>query len=203
MSIYKKILGEHFYRMHPMLQKRYGFEDDKTFKATGVMHHITSGPKWLYLFKLFATQRKFLFPEHGINIPFHIINKQQIGPHGEQQVHWERRFYFQKINRDFNALMSLDIDKKLVKDYLGEPSLFYSELTFEVTDQGHLRIESQKQRIVLGKYEFSIPKLFQGNVLVKEDYIEESEAFFIHVMIKNPLIGTLFEYKGEFRSDEL
>ncbi|WP_419958882.1 DUF4166 domain-containing protein [Psychrobacillus sp. BM2] len=203
MSIYKVILGEQFYRLHPMLQKRYGFEDDKTFKATGVMHKITSGPKWLYLFKLFATRRKFLFPEYGTNIPFHIINKQQIGSNGEQQVHWERRFYFQNINRDFNALMSLDKDKQLVKDYLGEPSLFYSELTFDVTDQGHLRIESQKQRIVLGKYEFPIPKLFQGNVLVKESYMEENEAFFIHVLITNPLIGTLFEYKGEFQSDDL
>lgn len=203
MSIYKEILGEQYYKMQPMLQKRYGFEDDKTFKATGVMHKITSGPKWLYLFKLFATRRKFLFPEHGNYIPFHIINKQQIGSNGEQQVHWERRFYFQNINRDFNALMSLEKDKQLVKDYLGEPSLFYSELTFEVTDQGHLRIESQRQRIVLAKYEFPIPKLFQGNVLVKESYMEENEAFFIHVLITNPLFGTLFEYKGEFRSDDL
>lgn len=203
MSIYKEILGEQFYRMHPMLQKRYGFEEAKTFKGTGVMHKITSGPKWLYLFKLFATRRKFLFPEHGNHIPFHIINKQQIGLNGEQQVHWERRFYFQNINRDFNALMTMDKDMQLVKDYLGEPSLFYSELTFEVTDYGHLEIESQKQRIVLGKYELPIPKLFQGNVLVKESYSEENEAFFIHVLIKNPLIGTLFEYKGEFRSDDL
>lgn len=202
MSIYKEILGEQFYRMHPMLQKRYGFKE-KTFKATGVMNKITSGPKWLYPFKSLAVRRKFLFPENGDNIPFYIINTEQIGLNGEQQVHWERRFYFENVNRDFNALMSLDKDKQLVKDYLGEPSLFYSELTFEVTDYGHLRIESQKQRIVLGKYEFSIPKLFQGNVLVKEGYMEENEAFYIHVLITNPLIGTLFEYKGEFRSDDV
>lgn len=203
MSIYKVILGEQFNNMHPMLQKRYGFVEGKTFKATGVMHKITSGPKWLFPFKVFATRRKFLFPEHGNNIPFHIINKQQIGLNGEQHVHWERRFYFPNIQRDFHALMSLDKDKQLVKDYLGEPSLFYSELTFEVTRHGHLKIESQKQRIVLGKYEIPIPKWFQGNVLVKEGYMEENEAFFIHVLITNPLIGTLFEYKGEFRSDDL
>ncbi|MFJ7826713.1 DUF4166 domain-containing protein [Psychrobacillus sp. NPDC096623] len=203
MSIYKEILGEQFYKMHPMLQKRYGIEDDKTFKGTGVMHKITSGPKRLYPFQMFAARRKFLFPEHGNNIPFHIINEQQIGLNGEKQVHWERRFYFQNCYRDFNALMTLDKNKQLVKDYLGEPSLFYSELTFEVTDQSHLSIESQKQRIVLGRWEFPIPRLFQGNVLVNECYMEEHEAFFIHVLITNPLIGTLFEYKGEFQSDDL
>ncbi|SDM89940.1 protein of unknown function [Psychrobacillus sp. OK028] len=202
MSIYKEILGEQFYKLQPMLQNRYGFEEVKSFKATGVMYKITSGPKWLYPFQMFAARRKFLFPEHGNNIPFHIINEQQIGPNGEKQVHWERRFYFQNCNRDFNALMTLDKNKQIVKDYLGEPSLFYSELTFKVTDQGHLRIESQKQRIVLGKWELPIPKMFQGNVLVKECYMEENEAFYIQVLITNPLIGTLFEYKGEFQSDD-
>ena len=203
MSIYKEILGEEYHQMHPMLQKRYGFELGKTFKATGVMYKIDSGPKWLLPFKLFATRRKFLFPEHGNNIPFHIINEQQNGLNGELQVHWERRFFFQNNSRDFNALMTVDIKKQLVKDYLGEPSIFYSELLFKVTDQGHLRIESQKQRIVLGKWELPIPKLFQGNVVVKESYMEENKAFFIHVLITNPLIGTLFEYKGEFKSNDL
>ena len=203
MSIYKEILGEQFYRLHPLLQKRYGFEEDEPFKGTGVMHKITRGPRWLYPIKLFATRRKFLFPEHGENIPFHIINKHQIGANGEQEVHWERRFYFPNIKRDFNALMSLDKDKQLVKDYLGEPSLFYSDLSFEVTIHGDLIIKSHKQRIIFGKYEFSIPKLFRGNVLVKESYMEERENFSIHVLITNPFLGTLFEYEGEFRSEDL
>ena len=201
MSIYKQILGDQYSNLHPMLQKRY--ELSKPFKAKGVMHKISSGPKWLFPLFLVGTRWKFLFPEQGEDIPFQIINTSRIGLNGEKQVHWERTFYFQQKERYFNALMSLDSERNVVKDYLGEPSLFYSELLFFVSEEGHIRIESGKQRFVLGKFEIPLPKIFQGNVRVIEYYIEEKEVFSIQVVITNPLIGTLFEYEGEFQSDDL
>jgi len=85
---------------------------------------------------------------------------------------------------------------------LGEPSLFYSELVFFVSEEGHMRIESRKQRFVMGPIEIPLPRFFQGIVQVTEYYIEERDVFSIHVIITNPLIGTLFEYEGEFRADD-
>ncbi|SES18517.1 DUF4166 domain-containing protein [Psychrobacillus sp. OK032] len=202
MSIYKKILGEQFENLQPMLQKRYALPEGNSFKASGMMKKISGGPKWLYPLFLLGTRWKFLFPEQGENIPFKIINTTRCGPNGEKQVNWERTFQFPTKKRYFNALMSLDTNKKIVKDYLGEPSLFYSELIFSVSEEGHMRIDSGKQRFVLGSIEIPLPKIFQGIVRVDEYYIEESEVFFIHVFITNPIIGTLFEYEGEFRADD-
>ncbi|TQR12788.1 DUF4166 domain-containing protein [Psychrobacillus soli] len=201
MSIYKEILGDQFEKLQPMLQKRYALPKGKPFEATGMMKKISGGPKWLLPFFLLGTRWKFLFPEQGENIPFKIVNTTRTGPSGEQQVHWERIFQFPKKKRYFNALMSLDADKSVVKDYLGEPSLFYSELIFIVSEGGHIRIESGKQRFVLGSIEIPLPAIFQGVVQVEEYYIEERDVFSIHVFITNPLIGTLFEYEGEFRAD--
>ena len=48
MSIYKKVLGNDFDRLHPMLQKRYDLDVGSTFEATGIMKEIKGGPKWLY-----------------------------------------------------------------------------------------------------------------------------------------------------------
>lgn len=202
MSIYKQILGDQFQQLQPMLQKRYALPDEKPFKATGVMKKISRGSIWLYPLFLIGTRWKFLFPEHGENIPFTIVNSTQIGPTGENQVHWERTFYFRNKTRYFNALMSLDLDKNIVKDYLGEPSLFYSELVFFVSEEGHMQIESRKQRFVIGKLEIPLPKIFQGIVHVTEYYIEERNVFSIHVVITNPFIGTLFEYEGEFEAND-
>ncbi|MFF2755280.1 DUF4166 domain-containing protein [Psychrobacillus sp. NPDC058041] len=202
MSIYKQILGNQFHQLQPMLQKRYALPDKKPFKAKGVMKKISRGPKWLYPLFLIGTRWKFLFPEHGENIPFTIVNTTHIEPNGECQVRWERTFYFKQKTRYFNALMSLDQHKNIVKDYLGEPSLFYSELVFFVSAEGHMQIESRKQRFVIGKIEIPLPKIFQGIVHVTEYYIEERDAFSIHVVITNPLIGTLFEYKGEFEAND-
>ncbi|MEI4770422.1 DUF4166 domain-containing protein [Psychrobacillus sp. FJAT-51614] len=202
MTIYKHILGDQFYKLHPMLQKRYKLSVGKKFKATGVMKKISGGPKWMYPFFLLGTRWKFLFPEHGLNIPFTIVNTSLIGPNKENQVHWERTFYFKNNKRYFNALMSLDPANNSVKDYLGEPSIFYSDLVFFVTEEGRMLIESREQRIVIGNIEVPLPRIFQGIVHVTEYYIEEKDVFSIHVLIKNPLIGTLFEYEGEFQTND-
>ncbi|TQR19989.1 DUF4166 domain-containing protein [Psychrobacillus vulpis] len=202
MSIYKEILGDQFQHLQPMLQKRYQFPEGKSFKATGTMKKISRGPKWLFPFFLLGTRWHFLFPEYGENIPFTIVNSSRTALNGEKQIHWERTFHFPKKKRFFNALMSLDIKRNVVKDYLGEPSLFYSELVFFVSKEGHLRIESRKQRLIMGSIEIPLPRIFQGVVQVKEYYIEESGVYSIHVVITNPLIGTLFEYEGEFQADD-
>ena len=182
-----------------MLQKRYSIEAGSCFKGTGIMKRIHGGPKWLYPFFLAGTKWKLLFPEHGQNIPFTIINSPRIGKMGEEQVHWERTFYFDKKKRYFNALMSLDQELLIIQDYLGEPSLLYSDLVLSVSDEGSLSITSQRQRLIIGSLEIPLPKPFQGLATVIKSFIEESETYSIRVVVRNPLIGVVFSYEGEFK----
>ncbi|SEQ65191.1 protein of unknown function [Virgibacillus subterraneus] len=203
MSIYKRVMGKDFYRLHPMLQKRYEIQRGMSFTGTGMMESIKGGPKWL--FPLFWTGVKFklLFPEHGENIPFKIVNTPETGRNGEEQIRWERTFYFGTKKRYFNALMSLDSERNIIKDYLGEPHLFYSDLSLDVTAERALKITSKRQRLVLGRLEIPLPTLFQGLATVTEKYVEEKDAYSIHVIVRNPLIGTLFSYEGEFTADDI
>lgn len=201
MSIYEKVLGDDFYRLHPMLQKRYAIEDDKPFKASGTMKSIRGGPAWLYpIFKL-GVRWKLLFPERGSAIPFTIKNEAMMGLHGEQQVHWERVFYFGSKKRYFNALMSMDSNRSVIKDYLGEPALIYSDLAFDVSIDGAITIHSLHQRLVLGKIELPLPKILHGLATVSERYDEMKDVYRIHVSVRNPLIGPIFSYEGEFVQD--
>jgi len=203
MSIYKQVLGERFYSLNPMLQRRYEYIDDKPFQAKGVMKKISGGPKWLYPLIWLGTKRKLLFPEKGCEVPFKIVNTPCVGECGEKQVHWERIFYFKNKVRYFNALMSLDLKRGVIKDYLGEPSPLYSDLTFFVSPEGNLLITSGKQRLVLGPVELPLPKLLQGNAAITEKYDEEKGVFLISVEVRNPLVGTVFSYEGEFLPDEM
>lgn len=201
MSIYEKVLGGDFYRLHPMLQKRYSIEEGKPFKATGIMKTIKGGPAWLYpIFKL-GVHWKLLFPEHGADIPFTIKNEAFRGVKEEQQVHWERVFHFGSKKRHFNALMSLDSGRSVIKDYLGEPALVYSDLAFDVSVDGAITISSLNQRLVLGKIELPLPKIFHGLAKVTERYDEKKEAYQIRVSVRNPLVGHIFSYEGEFVQD--
>lgn len=202
MSIYKQILKDEFYKLHPMLQKRYEFINDRPFKATGVMGMIQGGPKFLYPIFLLGVKCKLLFPEQGKKIPFTITNTPCKGKNGANQIHWERIFYFDQKKRYFNALMSLDEELKIVKDYLGEPSVFYSDLSFQVTSEGAIRIQSRKQRLVLGRLEIPLPRWCQGLAIVNEKYCDRSETFQISVQVKNSILGTIFAYEGEFSPNE-
>lgn len=200
MSIYLKVLGEDFFRLHPMLQKRYAFEEP-VFQAAGTMNRISGGPNWLFPLFLLGARRKFVFPESGTDISFTIVNSSYTNSAGAEQIHWEREFSFPKKMRYFNALMSLDEQRMVVRDYLGEPTIFYSDLGFTVVDGHALKIESLNQRLIVGKIEIPLPKFLQGFATVVESYDELHEVFRIHVDVKNPLIGKVLSYEGEFRAD--
>lgn len=198
MTIYQTLLGEDFHRLHPMLKHRYALSEGNTFYATGVMRQIITGEKLFTPFYIFASKFNFLFPESGQDIPFTIRNTTIKNPNGDYAVLWERTFYFGQKIRKFDAMMTIDLEKGIVQDYLGSPPLFYSDLDFHVTKEGKLFIRSGVQRFVLGRTEIPMPKSLEGRVIVEEGYNEEKDVFTIHVSIHNPILGRLMMYAGEF-----
>ena len=198
MTIYQRLLGEQFQTLHPKLQERYALALGENFYGKGTMHSIIGGNKLLKPFYHVASYFNFLFPEEGEDIPFTIRNTPYLKSNGEIAVYWERTFFFENRKRKFNATMTINPTKKIVHDYLGSPSLFYSELFFHVTKEGRLIIRSGKQSFVIGSKQFPIPKLLEGRVIVEEGYDEVKEVYTINVYIHNPLFGRLMMYAGEF-----
>ncbi|MEO4054752.1 DUF4166 domain-containing protein [Solibacillus sp. CAU 1738] len=197
--IYQILLGDDFQKLHPKLQERYLLPLDEPFVATGIMQKIQSGAKILSPFYTLASKVNFLFPESGEQIPFSIRNTCTVLPNNEYEVEWERAFYFGDIVRRFDAKMTIDTEKQIVKDYLGSPSLFYSDLHFSVSKEGRLIIRSGVQRFVVGKLEIPMPKFLEGRVLVEEGYDDKRDVYTIHVSIHNPLLGRLMMYAGQFK----
>jgi hypothetical protein len=195
-------LGEKFQKLHPKLQHRYALPLNQTFYAEGVMSEIQTGSKLLSPFYRLASKLDFLFPESGENISFTIANRCTINQDNEAEVSWERTFFFPEAVRKFNAKMTIDLEKQLVKDYLGDVPLFYSDLLFDVTKEGFLLITSGTQKVVLGKKEIPIPNLLQGRVTVLEGYDDVKNVYTIHVSIYNPLIGRIMMYAGEFTESD-
>lgn len=195
--IYETLLGADFERLHPKLQQRYHLSLDEPFHAAGTMQVIHSGPAYLRPMYLLFTKNRFLFPESGEMVPFTIANTCHINDQ-QAEVYWERTFHFPNATRQFNARMTVDLERKIVKDYLGDPSLFYSDLQFDVTKDGFLMIRSQEQRVVLGKKELSLPTMLTGRVVVTEGYDDALGVYTIHVSIFNDVIGRMMMYAGKF-----
>lgn len=196
--IYETLLAEHFSRLHPKLQERYRLPIDQEFFAVGVMHQISSAPKFLRpMYQLF-TKNNFLFPESGEQIPFTISNYSYLNKEQEGTVSWARTFYFKEATRKFNATMTVDLKRRVVKDYLGDPAIFYSDLQFDVTQDGRLLIRSTEQRIIMGTCEFGLPRALTGRVVVLEGYDDQEDVYTIHVSIYNDILGRMMSYAGTF-----
>jgi hypothetical protein len=75
-SIYQRALGADFSRLHPQIQRRFGFSsaDGVVSIGTGVMHRVWRGPAYTLPFLYIGTWRRIMFPEQGRDIPFTIEN---------------------------------------------------------------------------------------------------------------------------------
>ncbi|WP_223701230.1 DUF4166 domain-containing protein [Sutcliffiella deserti] len=200
MSIYHTLLGDDFLKLHPKLQARYTLPLGEPFYAVGKMSKIETGAYWLKPLLKLATRWNFLFPESGKDVPFTIKNTCRSLSTGEEEIYWERTFYFKEVKRHFNASMTIDADRRVVRDYLGEPNLFYSDLMFKVTPDGSLHISSGYQRLVMGLMEIPIPQVLRGVVTVEEGYDDVREVFTIQVFIHNRIVGRIMAYEGEFEA---
>ena len=159
--IYETLLAEKFKQLHPKLQERYQLPLNEEFFASGTMQVIKSGPKLLQPMYALFTNNHFLFPESGEHVPFTISNKSYINDEGLAEVYWERTFYFPEATRKFNATMTIDLERKVVKEYLGDPAIFYSDLQFDVTQDGSLLIRSSEQRVIIGWHEIGLPRVIK------------------------------------------
>ena len=75
-SIYRRALGSDFNRLHPQIQRRFGFSsaDGIASIGRGTMEEVWKGRFYTIPFLYVGTWRRIMFPETGSNIPFTIEN---------------------------------------------------------------------------------------------------------------------------------
>jgi hypothetical protein len=199
-SIYKKVLGAEFEKLHPEIQKRFGLcsEDRIASIGTGVMHKVWFNKFVTFPFLLIGTWRNILFPQGGSNIPFTIENYAYKDHYGRETVTWIRTYQFPSKKRRFDATMIYSQKRNMVIDYLGTHQHLAVDIAIEVGDNGGLVLRSGEQRFYEKKISFKFPMFMSGKAEVCEWYDEINGKFKIQVHVSNKWIGRLFIYEGSF-----
>ena len=75
-SIYERALGSDFARLHPQIQRQFGFLSTDAVASIGasVMERIWRGPAYTLPFLYIGAWRRIMFPEHGRDVPLTIEN---------------------------------------------------------------------------------------------------------------------------------
>ena len=198
-SIYQRALGADFNRLHPQIQRRFGFSsaDGIASVGTGVMEEIWKGRFYTEPFLRVGTWRRIMFPETGRNVPFTIENYAFLDQYGRETVSWIRTFTSHRTRR-FDAYMVYSEARGCIVDYLGSHQHLAVDIDLAVDDEGGLRLRSGAQRFYEGMLGFTFPMLFSGIANVREWYDEASACFRIVVDVQNRVWGPLFGYRGRF-----
>ena len=199
-SIYERAMGSDFARLHPQIQRRFGFSsrDNVASIGTGMMEEIWHGPACTLPFLYIGSWRRIMFPEHGRNVPFQIQNYAYLDPRGRETVTWIRTFRANRQRR-FDAYMLYSEQRSCIIDYLGTHQHLAVDIELSAAPNGGLRLRSGAQRFYEGPVAFTFPLLFSGIAEVCEWYDDARQEFRIEVNVINKTWGRLFGYKGSFQ----
>jgi Domain of unknown function (DUF4166) len=162
-SIYELAMGSEFARLHPQIQRRFGFSSKDNLAAigTGVMEKIWHGPLYTLPFLYIGAGRRIMFPETGESIPFNIPNYAYLDPLGRETVTWIRTFQGPRT-RCFDAYMLYSERRARIIDYLGTHQHLAVDIELQVAPNGGLQLRSGAQRFYEGAIGFSFPCCFLG-----------------------------------------
>jgi hypothetical protein len=198
-SIYQEVLGAEFSRLHPQIQRRFGFGSGDGVAAIGrgIMERVWHGRFYTLPFLYVGTWRRIMFPEYGQNVPFTIENYAYRDSLGRETVTWLRTFQTRKARR-FDAYMIHSRQRRKIVDYLGTHQHLAVDIDISVDARGGLRLRSGEQRFYEGPLAFRFPMFFSGVAEVCEWYDDAEQKFKIEVEVTNRTWGPLFGYRGSF-----
>jgi len=198
-SIYREVLGAAFERLHPQIQRRFGFSsaDGVAAVGTGVMQELWHGRAYTLPFLYIGSWRRIMFPERGTDVPFTIRNYAYRDSFGRETVTWIRTFQTKRPRR-FDAYMIHSQQRGRIVDYLGTHQHLAVDIDLSVDERGGLRLRSGDQRFYEGLIGFRFPLFFSGIAEVCEWYDDTLGMFRIDVRVTNRFWGPLFGYRGAF-----
>ena len=157
-SIYERALGSDFDRLHPQIQKRFGFRSTDNVAAIGrgLMEAVWHGASYTLPFLYIGTWRRIMFPETGRNVPFTIENYAYVDRFGRETVTWLRTFQTRRSRR-FDAYMIYSEQRERIVDYLGTHQHLAVDIALSSNERRGLRLKSGAQRFYESPVAFAFP----------------------------------------------
>lgn len=201
-SIFRNALGSEFDRLHPQLQRRFGFssQDRIACIGTGRMDRVWHGSPLVTPLLRLGSSCNILFPERGRDVAFSIANYAYLDGFGRETVTFVRTFQFTRPRR-FDATMIASDRPGTVIDYLGTRQQLAVDLDFRVSPVGGLVITSGDQRVSALPGSPRCPAALTGRATVHEWFDDEADRFRISVRVTNPVVGPVIGYEGSFTAE--
>lgn len=200
LSVIQRAMGADFDRLHPRIRTQYALHPDNShfWRGEGTMHVIRCGGPHVAPFAILGGQRRILFAETGRDVPFIVENHAYVDSYGRSTITWLREFAFEHPRR-FDEYLIYSEKRRSAVVLAGTRQHLAVDLVFGVGPNGSLRIRTAAQRVRAWGLTVGFPRLLSGDAEIEERFNDERDQFEIDVIIKSPIVGLLFEYRGAFQ----
>lgn len=142
----------------------------------------------------------FLFvTAHERDVPFTVVNRVAWEPGHGLGLQAERVFEFRSGAQRFVDVLLPGEAAGTLTNLLGEARRVELELHCSVTGEGHLRLDSGRAWLRLGRLRLRLPRLVSVRAVVEDGFDDARGVHTVAARVRNPLIGTVLEYRGTFR----
>lgn len=187
-SVWERAFGDELATLSPGLRTYFALPPASMIgHGTGVYTEAGSRVRWLWPVLAFLAWRRILFPEHGRDVPFTVVNT----PTPEGTLRAVRTFAFAARTRTMVDEMRI-VDGHL-HDFLGRRGGLEARLAATV-DDGMLRLTTTRLWLHLGPVRLPLPNV--ARIALTERTLDDGQH--VDVALRSPLVGEWFVYRGSF-----
>jgi len=166
---------------------------------TGTIDEVWHRPRWIASLLWLSTLPNMLFPETGRNIPARLVISPVRTRDGQSVQFWRRTFRFPRARR-FNATLTYDPASHSLIEALGPGGVLETDWIACYIPPHRLVIASRSAWIRLAFLRIPLPALLTPTVRVVQDAGLSSDTVQVDFLMRHPLLGRIFGYKGTFSS---
>ena len=203
-SVFLAALGEDAASLHPEVRAYAAgaaADADGVMRVTGVFD--VAGSRWDVLLRVV---RPLLGPgavitRRGRGVPFVLVNRHRAGPRGEPVLAATRTLRFRCGAETFSDVLEPGPARGTLRNRLGARGRLELLLRCEPGPTGGLRLRSVASSVRLGgpgRIRIPLPRLLGVEALLEQDFDDASGRHRISARARNPILGTVLEYRGTF-----
>ncbi|WP_298037884.1 DUF4166 domain-containing protein [uncultured Microbacterium sp.] len=199
-SVFLHALGADAEKLAPeVLAYASGPPDGMIGVGDGVF--AVAGSPWRWMLRLAApfVGPGLLVPRHEPDVPFTIIERPAADPRGQPRLAASRTLRFRGGLERFDDVLRAGRAPRTLVNVVGDDGRLEILLEASVTDDGALRLTTRSSRVRVFGRAIRLPRALGIDGVVENGYDERRARGTIIARMRNPLVGTLMEYRGWFR----
>lgn len=171
---------------------------DETGIGEGVFEVAGSRWRWLGLAVRPFVGPSLLVTRYERDVPFRLENRGRTASSGDPELHAVRDFRFRYGGQRFIDVLRPGLVPGTIQNLLGRAGRVEIRLRCEVTAEGHLVLRSDRVWFRFGRLRIRLRGPLGIRAEVENGFDEATERHTVRSVARNPILGTVLEYRGSF-----